>query len=756
MKKDQKDHTKLICDISEISGLFQDSSTLETFLQKIVEMIADHMHSDVCSIYLLNEHKGELELRATHGLNADFIGKVTLKLGEGLTGLALKELRPICERNASQNANFRYFPGLGEEKFESFLAVPIIRGTTRIGAMVIQNTQKNYFVEDDIKILKAITTQLANTIELAKLILSIEEKPAVPSEEKPAPHLKFIKGKVGAPGFAYAESIILSESQLSLSDNLSTWPALTVSDFHQALGITEQELKTLQEQIEEKLSDVASMIFTAQILMLKDKAFVDAIDHLIAQGLNPPLAVMQVVKEYMRRFENLPDEYLREKSHDIRDIGYRLLKNLLGRQNETLDYGGRIVVARELFPSDILKLSSQNIKGVILLSGGVTSHLSILAQSLQIPLLIADIAGLLDLPARTKILMDADQGNIYIDPGEEIIRSFKNKIDDHLGILKSRDDVTDATYTQDGTQVHLSANINLLGDVKYAHMFKAEGIGLYRTEFPFIVRSNFPGEEEQLIIYKKLIDSFPGKPVTFRTLDIGGDKVLSYFDHHSKERNPYLGLRSIRFSLSHIDIFSQQIRAILRAGVSAELRIMFPMISSLDEFQRAKGVVLQCMKELKKEKIPCHRLPQIGMMVEIPAILEIIDDLAQEADFMSIGTNDFIQYMLAVDRSNEKVADLYLPQHPAILRALKTIVDAARKYKKEVSVCGDMAHEEKFLPYFLGIGIRSLSINPTYLPKMQAAITKIHLPKAEALTQAILKEKHLKEINRLLGIPAKS
>jgi phosphotransferase system enzyme I (PtsP) len=269
---------------------------------------------------------------------------------------------------------------------------------------------------------------------------------------------------------------------------------------------------------------------------------------------------------------------------------------------------------------------------------------------------------------------------------------------------------------------------------------KVEGIGLYRTEFPFLVRSSFPSEEEQYIIYKKLTNIMHDKEITFRTLDIGGDKIISYYDYGT-EKNPFLGMRSIRFSLRHKDVFVAQIRAILRAGAEAKLKIMFPMISSLDELLEAKRLVHESMSNLCKENIPYNRDPKIGMMVELPAVLEIIDELSQEADFFSIGTNDFIQYMLAVDRGNEKIAHLYQPGHPSVLRALKKVVDAAKNNRIGVSICGDMVHEPKYIPYLLGIGIREFSLDVRRLPKIQDHIRNIDLAVAVERTKNILRRK---------------
>ncbi|MCC6758210.1 MAG: phosphoenolpyruvate--protein phosphotransferase [Candidatus Omnitrophica bacterium] len=747
-----RDHTKLICDIGELSGLFSDTSSLDGFLQKIVEMISSHMHSEVCSIYIYYENTNELVLRATKGLKPEAIGKVTMKLGEGLTGIALKELRPVCEKNASKTPGYRYFPDIGEELYESFLAVPIVRGTNRIGAVVIQNSQKNYFNEEDTKVFRAITSQLANTIETAKLLISFNEKASPAASPTVAKELKFIKGRVGCEGFSFAEAIVHEQSvDLAPPEEQMTiaQARLTLEDFHRAVQETEKQLEALQEQIEEKLSDVASLIFTAQILMLKDQSFLDAIVKAIGEGLNPPDAVRKVASQYATMFDALPNQYLRDKKHDVLDIGSRLLENLIGVGDAHHDLKGKIVISRQLFPSDILKFSSLNVSGVILLSGGVASHLTILAVSLGLPVVFCEEPQLLKIPQGTKVILDADNGNIYVSPTQEVIESFKNKEKDRLLAIQVKHEMKDMTVTSDGERVRLMANINLLGDLSAAREYRAEGIGLYRTEFPFIVRSDFPSEEEQLSIYTKLVQGMPGQEITFRTLDIGGDKVLSYYDNGNEE-NPFLGMRSIRFSLRHKDVFAQQIRAILRAGVGANIRMMFPMISSLDEFIEAKDFVRQCADELSKEGVPHHANPPIGMMVELPSVIEIIDELAQEADFFSIGTNDFIQYMLAVDRTNEKVADFFLPHHPGVLRALYKVACAAKRHGKDVSVCGLMSHQEKFVPYLLGIGIRKLSVDSRYLYKIQRAVECVSLKEAEAETKKILSTKLVRDIERLL------
>ncbi|OGX26559.1 MAG: phosphoenolpyruvate--protein phosphotransferase [Omnitrophica WOR_2 bacterium RIFCSPHIGHO2_01_FULL_48_9] len=743
-----RDHVKLISDLSELVEVFHDAQSLEAFLQKIVALISEHMRSEVCSIYLYYDNTQELVLKATKGLNLDSVGQVKMKLGEGLTGLALQEARAICEKHASRNPHFKHFPGIGEERYESFLAVPMIRGQTKIGVMVIQNSQRNYFSEQDIQAFRAITSQLANTIETAKLLMALNDRPTLPTAAVPA-ELKFIKGRAGSPGFALAEAVVIDLHHARLPAAHQQFPErYTLEDFSQAVRQTEEQLEDLQNQIEEHLSDIASLIFTAQILMLKDKGFMDGISELIQNGVNPPNAIIQTVESYTQKFEAIANPYLREKKQDVLDIGKRLLENLLKINHDGKKYAGHIMIAQELLPSDILKLSTQGVRGIIVLSGGASSHLAILARSLLMPMVIADTPELLALPPQTKVLLDAEIGNIYVNPGADVIKTFEQRNKERALLHQLKDSIAQETKTKDGTKITLLSNINLLSDVKMAREYQSEGIGLYRTEFPFLVRSNFPTEEEQYVIYRKLVDGMKDKEITFRTLDIGGDKVLSYYNF-GKEENPFLGMRSIRFSLKHKEIFEQQIRAILRAGAGVHIRIMFPMVSSLDEFLEAKDVVLKCARDLAGEKIEHNAKPDIGMMIELPSVLEILEELAQAADFFSIGTNDFIQYMLAVDRTNEKVADFYLPQHPAVLRALNRIAKTAQKYKKDISICGDMAQDTRYLMYFLGIGIRKFSINSDCIPRIQAAIAQVDLARARKEAKRILSQVRVSETSAI-------
>ena len=742
------DHLKLLCDIGELNWIISDRASTKAFLQRIVGIVATHMQADVCSIYLFDEGKCELVLKATKGLHPDSVERVRLKLGEGLVGLALQELQPVCEPVASTNPHFKFFPGILEERYESFLVVPILRETARIGALTVQR-QKDYpFGDQDVLALRAVASQLANIIENARLLFSLQEASRGAEAGDDLGDLRLIKGRIASEGFALAEAVVVDKERfLGQVLSLDVDRTYTADDFRRAVAVTDSQLRNVQRLVGEKLSEDASLIFASHLLMLRDRSFFGAITNLIEAGESPPAAVLKVAKHFIDLFSQTEDAYIREKAHDLKDLTLRLLGNLVAAgENESI-WHGRIVVARDVFPSDLLQMSSEGVAGLVFVGGGVTSHLSILARSLRIPLVIVDAPRLLSISEKTMVLLDGETGNVYVDPHPSVVSNFQAAHLARAAVQAEKESPPAITLTADGTRIRLLANINILADLKGARELQAEGIGLYRTELPFIVRSTFPSEEEQYVVYRKLVEGMPGRPITFRTLDIGGDKVPPYL-HHPTEHNPFLGLRSLRFCLQNRRIFADQLRAILRAGAGAQVSIMFPMVSSLEEFLEARDTLFSCRDELAQEGIPHIHSPRVGIMIEIPAVVDLIDDFAREADFFSIGTNDLIQYTLAVDRTNEKVANLYVSHHPSVLRSIKRVMDAARPGRTEVSVCGEMANEEKYLPFFIGIGVRILSLDPLYLPRVQRAIARIHLEGAARLAQEVLAQTRIEAIGR--------
>jgi phosphotransferase system enzyme I (PtsP) len=743
-----KANVNMICDIAELSSLFEKSSSLDDFLQSAVSVVAWHMQAAVCSIYIYDDKDRMLTLRATQGLSPIAVGKVQLRLGQGLTGLALKEMRPIREGRGAQSSRFQPVRGINEERYEAFLAVPIRRGLARVGVLVVQDTQPDYFDEKDEQALKAIAAQLATVIENANLLLTLR-RPVEPVKTDTRVMPKMIKGRPASGGVAQGRTTILISGRGGSFQLPDGFPQnLTEHDFDRALQQTEQQLKDLQRRADEELSDVAQLIFSAHLLILADEEFSGEIRRRIKEGEPPGEALVTLVNTYIEIFSASSNQRLQEKVHDLKDLGHRMLENLAGGDRESGDYSGQIIVADMLLPSDILKLSTENAEGFIV-QGGVTSHNAIICRSLQKPMVMIDPQQLELLCKSHDLLIDGDQGAIFIQPTEEVLREYA-EYRRAAAELEAAPPVKAETYTADGTRVQLFANINLLSDLKMALSFRTEGIGLYRSEFPFIIRNAFPSEEEQYQVYSRIVETMGGREVTFRTLDIGGDKVLSY-QNEMEEANPFLGLRAIRFSLLHKDIFAEQLRAFLRAGVNGNTRIMFPLISSLDEFIEARDVARDCMKELDARGVPYNRDTKIGIMVELPSAVELIEDLAHEVDFMSIGTNDLIQYMLAVDRTNEMVSKLYLSHHPAILRAIERVASVANSHHKDISICGDIAVDPKMIPFLLGAGITKLSLPPRRVYEIQRAIEQVSMEKAVYTTRRMLAASRISDVEQIIS-----
>jgi len=723
MTDNRQDLLNMLCDLSDLSALVTGSENIENFLQRTVDLVSGHLRTPVCSIYLYDETADELVLKATVGLNPQAVDRVRMGSGQGLVGTVMATRQPVCEGHASQNSNFRYFPETDELPYESFLAVPIQKGVVKVGVLVVQHTQPEYFQTSDIMALKATGAQLAAVLENARLLMDLQRVCGIP--EKPLCNLGFIKGQRASAGFAFAEVSIWGRSHGRLVAETETADTGTLKDFLTAVERTGDQLNALQQRCARKLPESAALIFAAHFMMLKDPKFIGRMKERIEGGEPATRAVRAVARHYLDFFADSHHPYIREKVNDIEDLSGRLLTNLeMPALDGQGDIGGKVVVASEIYPSELLKLAAESVAGIVLTNGGVTSHAAIIARSLKIPMVVVQCPELLHLPETTPVLVDGDVGNVYVEPSAEIVARFEERDRAREEVAAQPGPVTTGTATtEDGTRIELLANINLLAELPLAKKMGAAGIGLYRTEFPFLVRPSFPSETEQFLVYRQVMEAMEDRPVVFRTLDLGGEKTLAYTDT-TMESNPELGLRSIRFTLAYRDIFEQQVRAILRAAAGRrQLGIMFPLIASLDDFLQARQVVADCLERLAADGLEHHDHPAIGMMVELPAVVETMAEFAAEADFFAIGSNDFVQYMLGVDRSNKRVAEYYRPEHPSVLRALQKVVRVAGEYEKPISICGEMGHDPAMIPFLLGIGIRKLSIDPQFMPAVHRRIS---------------------------------
>jgi phosphotransferase system, enzyme I, PtsP len=745
----ERDYLTLLRDVGESLTLLS-GGNIDAFLERIVALVSSHIRTDVVSVYLYDSTAQELVLRATRGLAPACVGNIRLRLGEGLVGHVLQTLEPICEQAASQNPHFKYFPKTYEERFESFLAVPVHRSAERMGVLVAQRRERDFFGSRDVLALQVLASQLAGAIENARTVHTALARKAAPETSIPT----LVRGRTVSKGYAYARAVLLNtvRSRRFLAPQRFDTHYYTLAEFQSAIRATEEDLLALEQRFAAGLPELATLVFMAHQMMLIDAQFTGAMTERIRAGENPPEAIIAVAHAWMECFAALPEPYLQDKAADIADLATRLLDKLVKNERESVSLAERILIARDLYPSDVLEFYAQKVQGIILTHGGETTHMALLARSLGIPLVIAQEPALLDLPEETRVLLDADIGNVYVDPPAAVVSRFSAR--EQARAATATVTVRPQTHTRDGVRVHLLANINLLSETELARELQAEGIGLYRSEFPFLIRPTFPSEEEQVVIYARLVQDLPERPIAIRTLDIGGDKGFGQ-QTAEPEENPQLGLRSIRFSLHFPEIFQQQLRAILRGGAAArDLRILFPMIGSLEEWRAAQAAVRSALASLAQDGLPHCSNPALGIMVEVPSAVQLMEEFAaEEIDFFCIGTNDLVQYLLGVDRGNEKVAAYYRPDHPAVLRSIHQVVSVAERYGRPVSLCGEMAHDLRFIPFFLGIGIRALSVDPRVLPALQPAIEAIDSREAATLAAKLLGCPTSRELETLLAHP---
>lgn len=735
----------LLCSISELITLFRFDSNIPGFLQRAVKLIALHTRADVCSIYLASGD--ELVLRATEGLPAEFIGVLRLNKGEGITGRSLKELRPLRIPKASDDGSYKYIPGTYEEKFEAFIAVPIIHGMNGVGVLVLQHREPDYFSEMDEKTLTVLTSQLAATLENAQLLLDLRAVPTSAGTNRGKPP-DTLHCNALCEGVAIGVPVFIGDpedtSELLRAVDMSMGQ-FTKGDFLYALEKTERQLEELQRTMEVQLSEIGALIFGSHLMMLQDEAFSGSMREMIDAGTPVVNAVTSVVNTYIRLFLKSRNDLVQEKVHDVKDLGRRILSNLNRTSSSISDYAGKIILAKELFPSDLIKLAAQHAEGFVLYGISATAHLSILARSLNLPVVLTDSPDFNAVSEARLLIIDGKQHTVLVNPEDSVVKHYR-EVREHLeAALEEEEPLPMESYTRDGHRIHVLSNINLLTDMKIAWKYNAEGIGLYRTEFPFLIRNSFPGEEEQVRVYRRIFEDAGKREVILRTLDIGGDKYLSYVPNMN-EKNPFLGLRAVRFSLKNHEVFSKQLRAMFRAAEGRELKLMFPLVASVDEYRQAREFTLRCLEELDAEDIPRCKEVEIGIMVELPSAVEMIGELIEESDFLSVGTNDLIQYLVGIDRTNEHVADLYTPYHPSVLRALYRVVTAAVEAGKEISVCGDAGSNPDILEFLIGCGLTRVSVDPRRLQLVKRSIALVSFAEARGRIPDLLACRTVEEV----------
>ncbi|WP_018756590.1 phosphoenolpyruvate--protein phosphotransferase [Paenibacillus terrigena] len=566
-----------------------------------------------------------------------------------------------------------------------------------------------------------------------------------------------IQGIGASSGIAIGKAFVLPTWEWDLPDQRidSIDLAKEFERLYEGVRTSKNEIEFLKNEFREVVGPDQSSIFDAHIAILEDPVFMSEIQAIIERQYKAAeVAVKEAIDHFVKMFDLLDDEYMKERALDIKDVGNRLLKHLLGAPEITLpsDTNPYLLVAKELSPSQLANLNQNYVLGIATLQGGRTSHSAIMARALGIPFVLG-LEGKLDDPIQTgdMLVVDGGEGTVYVNPDEEILRRYTQIRDEQMEKKnRLRQLASVPAVTLDGIEMRLAANISSLKELNVALSNGASGVGLFRTEFLYMDRQHFPEEEEQFDVYREVAEKVSPNTVVIRTLDIGGDKHLDYFAL-PEEDNPFLGYRAIRICLDRKGLFKTQLRAILRASHFGNVKIMYPMISSLDEVREANAVLEEAKRELDEEGIPYNSHIQIGIMVEVPAAVMIADLLAEEVDFFSIGTNDLVQYVLAVDRMNEKIAHMYNPFHPSILRMLKMTVDAAKAKGITVSVCGELAGDERALALWVALGVHDLSMSAHSILHLKSRVLEMCEKECVELKDRLFSCRTNREIEQLLN-----
>lgn len=709
---------------------------LKAALGIIVQRVREAMDSQVCSVYLLDPEANRFVLMATEGLNKKAIGKVSMAPNEGLVGLVGTREEPLNLEHASEHPRYRYFAETGEERYASFLGAPIIHHRKVMGVLVIQQKEQRKFDEGEEAFLVTMSAQLAGVIAHAEATGSIR---GLGKLGKGIQEAKFV-GVPGSPGAAVGTAVVV----LPPAD-LDVVPDKTVDDiaaelrlFNSALEGVRADMRALSAKMATQLRPEERALFDVYLMMLEDAALGNEVVKIIRTGQWAQGALRTVIGEHVNRFELMDDAYLRERASDVKDLGRRLLAYLQQERQQTLVYPDNcILVSEELSPAMLGEVPEGKLVGLVSVQGSGNSHVAIFARAMGIP----TVMGAVDLPYSKidgiQLIVDGYHGEVFTNPSEVLRKQYADVVEEERQMAQGLDALRALPCeTPDGYRMPLWVNTGLLADVKRAQERGAEGVGLYRTEVPFMIKERFPSEKEQLAIYREQLAAFHPLPVTMRSLDVGGDKALSYFP--IKEENPFLGWRGIRVTLDHPEIFLVQTRAMLKASEGLNnLRILLPMISGTQELEEALHLIHRAWGEVRDEGTDVP-MPPVGVMIEIPAAVYQTRELARQVDFLSVGSNDLTQYLLAVDRNNPRVADLYDFFHPAVLQALCKVVADAHAEGKPVSICGEMAGDPSAAVLLMAMGFDSLSMNATNLPKVKWLLRQISSTRAKELLAQVL------------------
>lgn len=720
---------------------------LEQALSLIVRLVKEAISCHVCSVYLTDFAARVHVLMATDGLRKEAVGKVTLPLGRGLVGLVAERAESLNLGDAPQHPRYLRIAETGETEYHGFLGVPIIQNRKVLGVLVVRQAEPREFTDDEVTFLFTLAAQLAGAIIHAQASGELDELTI-----HGALASRYLAGRPGSSGVAIGHGVVayrLADLD-AIPDRVTEDVEAECVTFRDAVHAVEEDLRLLQERLAGTLPAEDQALFDALLLMLgSDTLVTHTLDH-IRQGQWAPGALRRTIHAHAKVFEDMEDIYLRERASDIRDLGRRILMHLQSDNPAEIEFPpDTVLVGDEVSAVQLAEVPQGCLVGVVSARGSSSSHVAILARAMGVPA----VMGVTNLPvARMQnrpLILDGYRGRVYVSPPPSVRTEYERLAEEERALTAEVECLRGLpAESTDGVRFPLHLNTGLVNETNTIGSGEAAGIGLYRTELPFMVRDRFPGEAVQVNNYRHVLESFAPRPVILRTLDIGGDKPLPYFP--VVEQNPFLGWRGVRISLAHPEIFLTQVRAMLRAAIGLNnLQIMLPMITGVNEVEDLSLLIRRAHDELLDEGYAVN-MPRIGVMVEVPAAVYLVEEIARRVDFLSVGTNDLTQYLLAVDRNNPRVAEIYDDLHPAVLRALDQIVRGAKVYGKPVSVCGEMAGDPLATVLLMGLGIDSLSMSGGSLLRVKWVVRSFSVPRARQVLNAALRMEDARQVRRYL------
>ena len=724
------------------------ATDLKSALDIIVDRVKTALEADACSVFMRESSDSGLLLKASDGLYPALLNELRIDLNYGLTGLVASRAEPISLSDATKDPRYRVIKNSGDENFKAFLGVPIVDHRRLYGVLIVQSEQVREYSEDDVAFLVTLSAQLAAAISAAEISGEISSDG---DEQRDDVN---VDGLPGAPGVAIGAAVMLyAEADLDdVPERNGDSPSREKQRLSLAIEKVKADMQALQQHMNELISSDVAVLFDAYGLMLESESLISNIHEHIDRGEWAQSALSKAINTYAEMIADVDDDYLRERAVDIRDIGRRVLGYLISDETDTVKSfpDDCIVVGHDISASQLAEVPRNKLRGLVCTTGTQSSHVAILARALGVPTVMGTESLPLGQIDTKTVVVDGYAGRICINPSPSAVVSYRALIQEEYELSEQlREVASRPAVTKDGYRVPVFINSGLMSDLSESQRNYCDGLGLYRTELPFMVRDSFPSEDEQEKIYRRVLNSYPDQPVTLRTLDVGGDKPLKYFP--VKESNPFLGWRGVRICLDHPEIFLTQLRAMLRASTThKKLQILLPMISTLAELNEAISLISMARAELAENGLSIPK-PSIGVMIEVPAAVYLADKIAEKVDFLSIGSNDLIQYLLAVDRNNAKVASLYSDLDPAFLMALQSVIEKSHSVNTPVSICGEMASDPVAVLLLLGLGIDSISVSMASLPSIKWVLTTFSRADAEAFLRRAFELGEPKAIREMLS-----